>query len=116
MKRFFTVCLTVFIIHVPGVCHAQSNPAEIPQMVKTGKATQLYVDGKPFLIIGGELNNSTSSSIAYMKSIWPLVDSLHFNTLLTPLSWDLTEPQENKFDFTLVDSLIANARQHKMHL
>jgi hypothetical protein len=32
---------------------------------------QLVVDGKPFLILGGELRNSSSSSREYMKSIWP---------------------------------------------
>ncbi len=85
-------------------------------MVRNGKATQLVVDRRPFLIIGGELNNSSSSSIDYMKPIWSLVADLHFNTLLTPVSWELVEPEEGRFDFSLVDSLIFNARQNDLHL
>ncbi len=60
--------IALFFCLIMGLfCHAQSEEAGIPQLVKNGKATQLVVDGKPFLIIGGELNNSTSSSVAYMR-------------------------------------------------
>lgn len=120
-KNFFIVfvaALTVMAISNEP-CKGQPNQTNIsgiPHLVKTGKATQLMVDGKPFLIVGGELNNSTSSSIAYMKPIWQLVTDLHFNTVLTPLSWDLIEPAEGKFDFTLADSLIVEARQNNMHI
>jgi hypothetical protein len=103
-----------------GFCNGQINDAQktngIPQLVKQGNATQLFVNEKPFLIIGGELNNSSSSSIAYMKPIWEHVNALNFNTVLAPLSWELIEPQEGKFDFNLVDSLIVGARQNHLHL
>jgi beta-galactosidase GanA len=88
----------------------------MPQLVRHGNVAQLYVDGKPFLIIGGELNNSTSSSLEYMKPIWQHVADLNFNTVLTPLSWELIEPKEGGFDFSLVDGLIKEARQDRMHL
>ena len=112
----YLFCFTHFIL-VIAVCHAQQNFATgIPHLQKNGKSTQLVVDGKPFLIIGGELNNSTSSSVAYMKPVWQLMTDLHFNTSLTPLPWDLVEPLEGKFDFSLVDSLILGARQNNMHI
>ncbi|MFZ1979016.1 MAG: beta-galactosidase, partial [Bacteroidota bacterium] len=88
----------------------------MPQLVRHGSVAQLYIDGKPFLIIGGELNNSTSSSLDYMKPIWRQAIDLNFNTVLTPLSWELIEPKEGQFDFSLVDGLITEARQNKMHL
>ncbi|MFT3935170.1 MAG: beta-galactosidase [Chitinophagaceae bacterium] len=90
--------------------------AGIPHLQRNGKATQLFVDGKPFLMIGGELNNSSSSNMEYMKPIWKLMHDLHFNVSLTPLSWDLVEPQEGKFDFKLIDSLVFAARQNDMHI
>ena len=98
--------------------NAQTNNSSsgIPQLIKHAGITQLYVNDKPFLILGGELNNSSSSSIAYMHSIWEQVKALHFNTLLTPLSWELIEPKEGAFDFYLVDSLIIKARQNNIHL
>ena len=88
----------------------------MPQLVTHGNVTQLYVDNHPFLILGGELNNSTSSSMAYLQPVWKQVKDLHFNTLLTPLSWELIEPKEGVFNFNLVDSLITAARQNDMHL
>jgi len=88
---------------------AQSNPA--PHLEKRGSATQLIVDGKPFLILGGELHNSTSSSLDYMKPIWPQLAAMHLNTVVTPLSWELIEPTEGKYDFALVDGLLDQARQ-----
>ena len=33
------------------------------------------------------------------------------NTVVTPLSWELVEPTEGKYDFALVDGLLAQARE-----
>ena len=77
---------------------------------------QLIVDGKPCLILGGELGNSSSSSLAYMRPIWPKLAALNLNTVLVPVYWELIEPAEGKFDFTLVDGMIEEARKHKLRL
>jgi hypothetical protein len=53
-----------------------------PHLEKRGSATHLVVDGKPFLMLGGELHNSSSSSVEYMKSVWPRLATVHLNTLL----------------------------------
>jgi beta-galactosidase GanA len=84
--------------------------------VKQGTATQLVVDGKPFLILGGEVYNSSSSSLEYMQPVWPRLAAIPLNTVLTPLSWELVEPREGRFDFTLLDGLIQGARQSNLHL
>jgi len=88
---------------------AQQNNA--PHLEKRGAATQLIVDGKPFLILGGELHNSSSSSLDYMKPIWPKLAASGLNTVVTPLSWELIEPKEGSYDFTLVDGLLSQARE-----
>jgi hypothetical protein len=100
-----------------GAC-AQQNVADtgIPKLIRRNGVSQLYVDNKPFLILGGELNNSSSSSLNYLSPIWKQITALHFNTLLTPLSWELVEPKEGEFNFALVDSLIRAARQNDKHL
>ena len=88
----------------------------LPHLRQQGTATQLVVDGKPFLILGGELGNSTSSSLEYMRPVWPKVVSLNLNTLLVPVYWELIEPAEGKFDFSLVDGLIEEARRHQLRI
>jgi beta-galactosidase GanA len=87
-----------------------------PHLQKQGTATQLIVDGRPFLILGGELHNSSSSSLEYMGPIWPRMAAMNFNTVLAALSWELVEPEEGKYDFRLVDGLIEDARRHNLRL
>lgn len=87
-----------------------------PFLRTQGNATQLIVDGAPFLILGGELHNSSSSSLDYMQPIWERLVALQMNTVLAPVFWELIEPTEGEFDFTLVDGLINQARQHNLRL
>ncbi len=82
----------------------------VPHLEKRGAATQLIVDGKPFLMLSGELHNSSSSSLEYMKPIWPKLAAMGLNSVVTPLSWELIEPTEGNFDFALVDGLLQQAR------
>lgn len=71
----------------------------------------LYVDGAPFYAVAGEVHNSDSSSPEYMEKIWKIADDLGMNTLLLPVTWELTEPEEGHFDFSIPDELIHQARQ-----
>lgn len=88
----------------------------LPHLRKQGAATQLIVDDKPFLVLAGELGNSTSSNLEHMRPIWPRLASLKLNTVLIPVYWELVEPTEGKFDFTLVDSFVQDARKHNLRL
>jgi hypothetical protein len=89
---------------------------KIPHLRKTGTATQLIVDGKPFVMLAGEIHNSSSSNLEYMERVWDKLVTLNCNTAIVPLSWELTEPVEGKFDFTLVDGLVKGARKHNLRL
>jgi beta-galactosidase GanA len=88
----------------------------LPCLEKQGAAMQLVVDGKPFLILGAELNNSSASSLEYMKPLWPRLVATHLNTVLATVSWELIEPEEGRFDFRLVDGLIQDARANDLRL
>lgn len=94
----------------------RADDASSPRMVRQGSAAQLLVDGKPFTILGGELHNSSASSLEYMAPIWPKLARLNLNTVLAPISWEQFEPQEGKFDDTLIDGLIAQAREQNLRL
>ena len=82
----------------------------------SGSDPQLVVDGTPFLVLGGELHNSSSSDLASLEPIWERLVTLGLNTVLAAVSWELVEPEEGTFDWTLVDGLIADARQHGLRL
>lgn len=87
----------------------------LPHLVKQGSATQLVVDGAPFLILGGEVGNS-SGEADYLRDFWPTLRALNLNTLLAPVYWDRTEPAEGRFDYSLMDGLIRESRANHMRL
>ena len=92
------------------------TPAPLPHLERRGSATQLIVDGKPFLILGGETHNSSFSNTAYMKPIWPKLAAMHLNTVLMPVAWENMEPQEGRYDFTLVDDMLKGARANNLRI
>lgn len=114
MRHRILIVLTILTCFPYFLARAQTSA--VPHLEKHGTATQLVVDGKPFLILGAELHNSSSSSLDYMEPLWARMAAIPLNTLITPLSWELIEPQEGKFDFTLVDGLIQGARQNNLRL
>ncbi|MGH9525670.1 MAG: DUF5597 domain-containing protein, partial [Terriglobales bacterium] len=87
-----------------------------PHLAHNGQAVQLMVNGQPFLMLAGELHNSSASSLAYMRPIWPRLKAMHLNTVVVPLSWELVEPREGQFDFRLLDGLLAQARAQNLHV
>ncbi|WPU99645.1 DUF5597 domain-containing protein [Mucilaginibacter sp. cycad4] len=107
---FVLCCLVVCILK------AQNTIQAIPHIQYYGGSAELLVDGAPYLMTGGELGNSSTSSTAYMAPIWPKLQKMHLNTVIAPVYWELLEPQEGKFNFTLVDDLIKSARLYHMKL
>ncbi|MDR0658641.1 MAG: DUF5597 domain-containing protein [Mediterranea sp.] len=97
----------LLILLFAGITKAYSQS---PYLRKQGTATQLMVDGNPFLIIGGELGNSSASSVEDIERIFPKLQRMGLNTVLVPAYWDLIEPTEGNFDFTLIDKAIGQAR------
>jgi hypothetical protein len=90
--------------------------SQLPCLVRHKRHTQLLVDGEPYIMLAGEVHNSSSSSLAYMEPIWDELAGMHCNTALVPVSWELLEPEEGRFDFTLVDGLLAGARARRLRL
>jgi Domain of unknown function (DUF5597)/Glycosyl hydrolases family 35 len=99
-----------------AVGQARDSSAGLPSLEKRGSATQLVVDGKPFLVLGGELHNSSSSSVEYMGPVWSQLAAMHLNTVLLPVAWETIEPEEGKFDFSTVDGLLEGARKNNLKL
>lgn len=89
---------------------AAAGAADIPALRQQGTTTQLIVDGKPYLVLGGELYNSSASHLPHLDKLWPRLKAIGINTLLAPVEWDQVEPTEGKFDFTVLDGMLKQAR------
>ncbi len=88
----------------------------IPHIEKKNGHPVLMVQDKPMILIAGEVHNSDSSSPAYMEGIWNIAKELGMNTLLLPAPWDLIEPEEGSFDFSIPRALIDQARARDMRI
>jgi hypothetical protein len=93
-----------------------ASASDIPHLQKQGTATQLIVDGKPFLARCGELLNNSATSLEYMKPVWAKLVETNLNSVIAGVSWAQIEPAEGKFDFRVVDGVIQEARSHNLRL
>jgi hypothetical protein len=74
MNRFFQIFFLCFItasvcIYARTIHNTSELNKNIPYLEIKGTIVQLVVDGKPFLILGGEFGNSTFTSLEYMVSV-----------------------------------------------
>lgn len=92
-----------------------AQAADAPQIVQKDGRYALLVDGKPFLMLGGQIHNS-SAWPDELPQIWESMAALHANTVEAPVYWEQLEAQPGKFDFTNVDALVEGARAHNLHI
>ena len=79
LKKKSVVIILGFGFFLQVAAQSQTNP--LPHLISKGTAKQLMVDGKPFLVLGGELGNSSASSVAYMRPAWKKLTTMHLNTV-----------------------------------
>jgi hypothetical protein len=93
---------------------ASAHSGPIPQLVKQDSQFRLMVDGKPFLMLGGQMGNF----YAYpdmMERAWPGFKAMHLNTVEYPVYWNVIEPEEGRFDFSGFDRILTGLRSQGLH-
>ena len=117
MKMTSAVLAALAATLVIGSLHAQATESPIPRLVQKDGRFALFVDDAPFLILGVEDQDLG------LESTWPLhpkewadMEYLHANTIEIPIYWDQIEEQPGQFNFSSIDRLLTDARQHNVRL
>ncbi len=115
-RVFVAVTFTVLLSTMaPNNAFAQIDQNPLPHLVSRDGRHALMVDGAPFLILGAQCHNS-SAWPATLPKVWPVIETLHANTLEVPIYWEQFEPEPGKFDTSIVDTLLKQAREHSVRL
>jgi beta-galactosidase GanA len=112
-KRFLpTLLLAALAISTSS---AQADDSSLPRIVRKDGRYALFVDGAPYLILGAQVNNS-SGWPSVLPKVWPAMELMHVNTVEIPIYWEQFEPEYGVFDYSVIDTLLDQARDEKMHL
>jgi hypothetical protein len=114
-KKTQNTLLLTLLLFAGGKTLAQTNDTSLPKLIEKNGRHAFLVDGKPFLMLGGQAHNS-SAWPALTPGVWKSAGAMHLNTLEVPIYWEQVEPQPGRFNFSLVDTLLTQARQHNVHL
>ncbi len=97
-----------------ALAQAAESPARTHLLQRDGRHA-LMVDGAPFTVLGAQVHNSSNWSGA-LGQVWPAAKDLGANTVEVPISWEQVEPVEGRFDFSFLDTLLQQARAHRMRV
>ncbi len=116
MKSNALSCAILAGVLALAPARAQSDASAVPHLEKRDGMTKLIVDGRPFICVAGELTNTASSDREGTKAAIARLAEANLNTILTVVSWDLVEPEEGRFDFSMIDYQIEAARAANVRL
>jgi beta-galactosidase GanA len=111
LLRSSLLAILVFLLLIPSFARA----ADAPRIVEKDGRYALLVDGRPYLILGGQIHNS-SGWPGELPQVWQSMEALHANTVEAPVYWEQLEARPGDFDFTNVDQIVEGARAHNLHV
>ena len=100
---------TLWLVLAAAASTALPQAKPIPQLVKKGAKYTFLVDGKPFLMLGGQVDNRVYVPDE-MAKVLPGFQSYHANTVEFPVPWKLIEPKEGQFEFAAFDQIVRDIR------
>jgi hypothetical protein len=109
------VALLAAAVTLPAQVPAQVKERPIPQLIKKDGRYALMVDGAPYLMLGAQAHNS-SGWPGMLPKVWPAIETLHANTLEIPIYWEQLEPKPGQFDYSVIDTIVTQAREHRVRL
>ncbi|MGE5109661.1 MAG: DUF5597 domain-containing protein [Acidobacteriaceae bacterium] len=111
MKSYRPLLLLLLLLSMLATTFA----ADAPKFVSKDGRWALLVDGKPYLMLGGQIHNS-SAWPSELPEVWKSLETLHANTVEAPVYWEQIEARPGQFDWTNVDAIVKGAREHNLHV
>src|SRR5512143_1453296 len=118
LRRTSTAVVLSSLLAAPLLAAPPRTPSAakpLPRLVTKDGRHALLVDDAPFLVLGAQCHNS-SAWPALLPKVWPAVEYLKANTLEAPVYWEQFEPSPGRFDTSVVDTLVRQAREHHLRL
>jgi hypothetical protein len=115
MKFTSAVLATLIATSLAIALRAQVQERPIPRIVKKDGRFALFVDDAPYLMLGAQVHNS-STWLNMLPKVWPAMEYLNVNTVEMPIYWEQFEPRQGQYDYTTIDTVLEQARQHHLRL
>ncbi len=117
-SKLRALLLCLLLAMTPVLCRAAASPRRsvpLPRIIHRDGRYALLVNGRPYIILGAQVHNS-SAWPAMLPQVWPAIRAIDANTVEMPVYWEQLEPAPGRFDFSVVDTLLAQARAQHVHL
>lgn len=109
MKKLFTFLLLLSFAFA-GMAQ------ESTRIEKVNGISRLTAGNEPYLMLSGELHNSTSSTVASLDAALRSMKAMGLNSVIGSVSWEQLEPEEGVFDYQSIDNVIDAASRHGMRM
>lgn len=111
MKTRFLSAAFGGLLLIAGTAAGAQTKGDLPRLETRNGRHALIVDGAPFVVLAGQVNNSSNYPVPLTR-VWPILDRIAANTIEIPIAWQQLEPEEGRFDFGFVQHLLDEARKH----